>query len=132
MIEHLQSGLADIGRLAQRIAQNEYAQIFGRACLLAALRTAFFKQLIHGHLVGMVLTEGLMAFATSSNVGYRGRSHHVRRFDAVWALGAMLGVSVGLIMTHLVYHPEDGVNPWKWQVPAGGLVQFMFGFIFAP
>lgn len=76
---------------------------------MTALRTAFFKQLAtdqgtFGVLVGILITEGLMSFATSSSVGFRARKDHMVRFDLFWAFGAMNGVLLGLLTVHAIYH----------------------------
>lgn len=88
---------------------------------MAALRTAFFKQLAMGGglsvLAAVIATEGLMSWATSSSVGFRARKDALRYFDGYWAGGAMVGVFVGLVIVHVLWH-------WRRVDPEGCLLRW--------
>jgi hypothetical protein len=94
-------------RIVTRIRTVPYTHVFCRALLQAGVRTAFIKQLAMGGgvsiLLAVILSEGLMSWFTSSAVGLRTRKDHLEHFDAVWAVGAMIGVLASLLAMHLVY-----------------------------
>lgn len=97
---------------------HPYRHCFIRAMITAALRTAAFQQLAHGHILGLLITEFFMALNTSSNVGLRTRSDHMKRFDWIWASGAVCGVAIGIVSVHFTYHRYDALwwNPLSWGV----------------
>jgi hypothetical protein len=114
-------------RVARKVhevwGEDPYYNCFFRAVLTVTVRTSTITQLVHGHIIGAILTEGAMSFLTSSNVGLRSRSAGMSRFDAIWGIGAMVGTAMGILVTHLIYHPDDGWNltDWlQWPLTGGG------------
>ena len=98
------------------LGTHPYRTVFSRALLMAGLRTAMFKQLAaqDGHayvLLGVLITEGMMSWATSSAVGLRARKDHLPHFDTVWATGAVCGVLAGITAIHFIYHVHLGIDP---------------------
>jgi hypothetical protein len=104
-----------VHRHARRIRARPYWHCVTRAAMTACLRTLFVTAIAERALLGVLVTEAMMSFTTSRNVGLRAATR-LEHFDRWWSVGAVVGVTAGMLITHLVYHPWDTVwwNPGTW------------------
>jgi hypothetical protein len=80
------------------------------------LRTIFVSAITHHALIAVLVAEWFMSYRTSQNVGMRAAVTNLPHFDRYWASGAVVGVCLGLFVTHILIHPHDAdlLRPSTW------------------